>query len=56
MVKHITRQSASFYLQAKEGTDKIKYMALPETAVIKSELQTTMAIVKKIDQYQIRTM
>ena len=36
--------------------DKIKYRALSETAFIKAELQTTMAVMKKIKADHIRPM
>ena len=52
MAKHIYRQSASLALQDKEGMDKINYRALSYMPVIKSDLQTTMEMVNKINQYQ----
>ena len=56
MANRISRQSALLDLQAKEGMDKIKYMALLEKAIIKAGLQTTMDTLKKIDQDQRRPM
>ena len=56
MEKHISRQSASLDIQAKEVMYKIKSGDLSETSVIKAELQTTMAMAKKINQDQIRPM
>ena len=56
MEKHITIQNSLLYIQAKEGMYKINYRDLSETAVIKAELQSTMDMVKKIDQYQRRPM
>ena len=56
MANGITRQSGSLALQDKEGMDKIKYRALSYRHFIKDDLQTTMAIVKNINQYQTRPM
>ena len=50
MAKHICIQGASLYIQSTEGIEKIKYRDLSETSVIKSEIQSTMDMVKKIDQ------
>ena len=52
MANDITRQSDSLAIQDKEGMDKIMYRALSYRPVIKAELQTTMEIVNKINQYQ----
>ena len=52
MEKHISRHGNSLALQDREGMDKIKSRALSEIAVIKSEPQTTIAMVKKINQDQ----
>ena len=38
-------------LQAKEGMDMINYRDISYRPVIKDELQTTMAIVNKINKY-----
>ena len=56
MENYITIQSDSLDLQDKEGMVKIKYRDLSYRAVIKAEIQTTIAIVKKINQYQRRPM
>ena len=56
MANDITRQSDLLALQDKEGMDNIKYRALSYRPVIKDDLQTTMAIVKNINQYQTRPM
>ena len=41
-------------LQAKEDTEKVKVIALTETSAIKDEVQSTIALVKNIDQGQRR--
>ena len=56
MEKHISRHGNSLALQDREGMDKIKSRALSEIAVIKSEPQTTIAMVKKINEDHIRPM
>ena len=52
--KHIVKQGLKVALQAKEEMEKFKSRALTEIAVIKAEVQSTIALVKKIDQDQIR--
>ena len=56
MAKKVSRQSDSLDLQDKGGMYKINYRAQSKTAFIKTELQTTMAMVKKINQFQRRLM
>ena len=51
---NVSRQSDSLYLQAKEVMDKINSGSISETDVIKAEIQTTMAMVEKINQDQRR--
>ena len=50
--KKMARQSALLDIKAKEGMEKIKYMDLSETSVIKADIETTTYIVKNIDQNQ----
>ena len=47
-------QGYKLELQEKEEMDKVKYIALTETAVIKSEVQSMIALVKNMDKEQIR--
>ena len=54
MANDITRQSDSLALQDKEGMDKIKYSDISYRPVIKSDIQSTIAIVNKINQYHRR--
>ena len=56
MENHIARQSASLILQAKEGMEMINYRDIPYRTVINTELQTTIATVNKIKQYQRSSM
>ena len=50
--KHISRQGSALELQTKEEIDKVKSRALKEKALIKGELQSTIAFVKNMDQGQ----
>ena len=54
LAKHITKQGSKVVLQAKEDMDKVKDKALTETSVRNAEFQSTIALVKKIDQGQRR--
>ena len=56
MAKQISRKDNLLALQAKEGIDKINSMALSETVDIKAEFQTTIFMVKNIDQDHRSTM
>ena len=56
MANKISRQGVSLDPHAKEGMDKINYKALSETPVIKAELQSTMSMVKNINQDKKRPM
>ena len=53
MEMHIYIHNYSYYIQAKEFMDKINPKALSETSIIKAGIQSTMYIVKKIDQDHI---
>ena len=54
MANDITRQSDSLALQDREVMDKIKYRDISYRNFIKAELQSTIAIVNKINQYHRR--
>ena len=56
MAKHINKQGAYLALQAKGGMDKIKSRTLSEAAVINDDLQSTIAVVKKINHDKKRRM
>ena len=56
MTKHIARQGASLSPQAKDSMDKIKSRDLFETAFIKADLQSTITMMKNIDQDHRRPM
>ena len=52
LAKHITKQGSKVVLQAKEDMDKVKSRPLGKTAEVKAEVQSAIALVKKIDQGQ----
>ena len=54
LAKHIAKQGLEVALQAKEDMDKIKARALTETAAVKVEFQSTIALVKRMDKVQRR--
>ena len=54
LAKYIANQVLEVALQAKEDTEKVKVVALTETSAIKDEVQSTIDLVKKIDQDQRR--
>ena len=56
MENHIAIQNILLDLQAKEGMDRINCRSLSETFFIEAELQTTINMVKKINQDQRRRM
>ena len=56
ITNHIAIQRALLDLQDSEGMDKIKYRHISEFVVIKAELQTTIDMVKNINQDQRRLM
>ena len=49
--KHIAKKVSKVKLQAKEYINKDKAKALTETAAMKVEVQSTIVLVKKIDQF-----
>ena len=53
-VKHIAKQASKVELQAKEKMGKVNSRSLTETASIKEEVQSTIALVKNIYQGQRR--
>ena len=54
LTKHITKQGSEVTLQAKEEMEKFKSRYLTEISEIKYEVQSTIALVKKIYQSQKR--
>ena len=54
LAKHITKKPSKVVLQVNWYMEKVKSRALTETAVIKAEVESTFALVNKIDQGQRR--
>ena len=54
LAKQIDKQGSKISPKAKEDMNKVKAIALTETATIKAELKSTIALLKKIDQGQRR--
>ena len=48
--KHIARKGLTLSIQSKEDMDKVKAISLTETSAIKLEIQSTIILVKKINQ------